>query len=70
MSAKSEVDFGCAVLILLFNLTVGTWSVIYLLEILGKHIGIGWAILIAAFVSEVTIPVAIVVWLLKLAGVL
>ena len=61
---------GCVLLILLTNITVGTWSVIYLLAAMGKHIAIGWAFLIALFVSEATIPVAVVVWLLKLAGVL
>jgi hypothetical protein len=61
---------GCILAIIAINVTIGTWSVIYLLDALGKHIGIGWAMLVALFVSEITVPVAIVVWLLKLAGVL
>ena len=61
---------GCFLLVIAANITVGTWSVIYLLEALGKHIAVGWALLIAFFVAEITVPVAIVVWLLKAAGVL
>lgn len=62
---------GCALIILIINLTVGGWSVIYLVEnLLHKAISWPWAILIGLFAGELTVPLAILVWLLKMAGVL
>lgn len=62
---------GCAGVILLLNVLFGGWSVNYLLaEFAGKTIPFLGAVLIGLFTGEVTIPVAIVVWLLKSFGVL
>ena len=62
---------GCWVAVLLINLTIGGWSVSYLLEsFTGKVIPFVGAALIGLIVGEISIPVAIVVWLLRLFGVL
>ncbi|MFA6309572.1 MAG: hypothetical protein WC677_07565 [Clostridia bacterium] len=68
---SSAVSCGCYLLIFAFNVLVGTWSVNYLLmQLLGKTIPVIGAILIALFAAEVTVPVAIIVWLLKAFGVM
>ena len=62
---------GCALIWLIFSFLIGAWSVNYLLlEFLNKTIPVLGAGLIAFFVGEFTIPVAIVVWLLHLFRVL
>jgi hypothetical protein len=40
------------------------------MQLLGKTIPVIGAILIALFAAEVTVPVAIIVWLLKAFGVM
>jgi hypothetical protein len=65
------VQCGCMILVILVNFIIGTWSVNYLLlEFLGKTIPAIGALLIGLVAGEVTIPVAIVIWLLKLFGVM
>jgi hypothetical protein len=65
------VQCGCWIVIVLFNVLVGAWSVNYLLlEFLGKMIPFWGAALIGLFVGEVSVPVALAVWLLKLFGVM
>jgi hypothetical protein len=64
---------GCFVWIavLVFNVLVGGWSVAYLLEFfLGKTIPFIGAMLIGLFTAELSVPVAIVVALLRYFGVL
>jgi hypothetical protein len=57
--------------IVLFNVLAGGWSVAYLLSIfLAKTIPFWGACLIGLFTAEITVPVAIVTWLLKAFGVL
>jgi len=59
------------VLFFLFNLFVGAWSVNYVLfAFLGKTLPFLGAMLIGLFAAEVSVPVAIVVWLLKAFGVM
>ena len=54
-------------LIFVFNVLVGGWSVVYLIEtFLAKTIPFWGAMLIGLFTAEFTVPVAVVVWLLKL----
>lgn len=70
-TSDSITTCAAYVIVFLFNMTVGTWSVNYLLaELAGKTIPLLGAALIALFAAEVSIPVAIVVWLLKAFGVL
>ena len=62
---------GCGILILIINIIIGTWSVNYLLLTLaGKTIPLIGAILIGMVAGELTIPAAIVVWLLKFFSIM
>lgn len=62
--------FGCGCL-LIVNLWLGTISVQYLVETyLHKAISWGWAALIGLAGGELTVPAAVVTWLLKHAGVI
>lgn len=57
---------GCVVALLVFNVWLGSWSVNYLLEFfLNKTIPFLGAALIGLFAGEVSIPVAVVVSVLK-----
>lgn len=60
---------GCFVLILLFNITIGAWSIIEILSWFGKSIPIFASILIGLFAGQISVPVAIVGYILKLFGV-
>ena len=62
---------GCLILsaMLVLNITVGAWSVGEILSWTGKNIPLWADTLIGLFVGEISIPVAIVGWLLKLFGV-
>lgn len=71
MSKTTSLPCGCLILVGVLNATIGWWSVTYLVEtLLHKAIAWPWALLIGLIAGEVTIPAAIVVWLLKVAGVL
>jgi len=74
MSNKDNSGFmscGCILLVLIFNLTLGGWSVNYLLVALGNSPIAFWgAALIGLFVGELSVPVAIVVAILTAFGVL
>lgn len=62
---------GCLIVILLLNLLIGAWSVNYLLSILLHTTIPFWgAAVIGLFGGEITIPAAIVVWVLHVCGVL
>ncbi len=68
---SSIFSCGCGFIILLFNLFIGGWSVNYLLLFfLDKTISGFGATLIGLFVGEFSIPVAVVIWLLKAFGAL
>lgn len=65
------IQCGCWVIILLCNLVFGGWSVNYLLDIFaGKVIPFFWAMVIGLFAGQFSIPVAVVVWILKMCEVL
>lgn len=69
--SNDVVQCGCWIVIVVFNIFVGAWSVNYLLlEFLGKTIPFLGAALIGLFAGEISVPVAIVVWLLKAFGVM
>lgn len=62
---------GCGLLIGLFYLLVGGWSVNYLLDFfLEESISFAGAVLLGLIVGEVSIPVAATVVILKWFGVL
>lgn len=64
------INCGCVLLLLAFNVFIGGWSVNYLLEFfLEKTIPFLGAAAIGLFVGELSVPVAIVVALLKHFGV-
>jgi hypothetical protein len=67
----SGEGIGCFVLIIVvaINLTIGAWSVNQILSWFGKDIPIIADIIIGLFVGEVSIPVAIIGWILKICGV-
>jgi hypothetical protein len=70
-SDMSSVTCGCYILVMVINLFVGGWSVNYLLQFfLEKTVSPIAAALIGLIVGEVSIPVAIVVAILKSLGVL
>lgn len=60
---------GCVIFVLLLNLIVGTWSSIEILSWFHKSIPLIGNIVIGIFAGEVTIPVAIVGWVLRLFGI-
>lgn len=65
--------FSCGTFlgIIVLNLLIGGWSVQYLCEVwLHKPISIGWATLMGLFLGEFTIPLAIVTWIAKKAGLI
>lgn len=70
-SDNSWFTCGCYSIILLLNLLFGGVSVNYLLEVfLSKTIPLFWAVVIGIFAGQFTIPVAVIVWVLKLTGVM
>lgn len=65
-STGTLIQCGCGALVTVFNLLAGGWSVDYLLSVFtGKVIPFGWAMLIGLFVGEASVPVAVVVAVLK-----
>jgi len=70
-SHSHSYSCGCVLLTLLFNLFIGGWSVNYLLLFFGsKTIPFIGAMLIGLFVGEISVPVAIVVAILRSFGIL
>lgn len=65
------LNCGCFSILIAFNLLIGGWSVNYLLQFfLGKTIPLLGAAVIGLFVAELSVPVAIVVAILQLFGIL
>ena len=61
---------GCMVAVLALNLIFGAMSVNYCLEsFMNKHLGFWVAGLLGFFFAEITIPLAIICWVLRLFGV-
>jgi hypothetical protein len=60
---------GCVLLVLALNLTVGIWSINYLLDtFVGARAATFPTILGAVLLGEITIPIAVFVWILESAG--
>ena len=73
MKSKNDYQYscGCYLMMLIFNIFVGGWSISYLLEIFASKIIPFWgSCLIGLFTAQVSVPVAIVIWLLKYFRVL
>lgn len=70
MKIKIE-NSGCLIVImlLLVNLSIGAWSVIEILSWFGKSIPLLGNVVIGLFAGQVSIPVAIVGWILRLFGI-
>lgn len=60
---------GCYVLILAFNLVTGGWGVAQILTWRGKDIPFFWDMVIGFFTAEITTPIAVVGWILRMCGV-
>lgn len=68
---NSLVSCGCGILLIAFNISIGSWSVNYLLGFfLDKTIPWIGAALIGLIAGEISVPVALVVWLLRAFGVM
>jgi hypothetical protein len=66
MSSKAKLPCGCYIAILIFNLLIGGMSMDYLLEVfLSKNIPFLADCVIGLIVAEISVPVAIVTWILK-----
>jgi len=67
---EQTTSWGCILVILAFNLIIGGWSVNYLLVVfVGKAIPFLAAALLGLIVGEFSVPVAIVVAVLRHFGV-
>lgn len=62
-------NWGCIVFIILANITIGAWSVGEILMWFGKSLPLWADALIGLIVAEVSVPVAIVGWILRVCGV-
>lgn len=70
MKKSIVANLGCFTLLILFNLGIGGWSANYLLAVfMDKTIPFLGAALIGLFVGEFSVPVAVVVALLRRFGV-
>jgi len=69
-SESSPGVCGCYLALFLFNVIVGGWSVNYLMVFfLDKTLPFLGVVLIGMFAAEVSVPVAIVIVILKFFGV-
>ena len=62
---------GCLgiIALLVLNITIGAWSIVEILSWFGKTIPTIASVALGLFVGEISIPVAIVGWILKVCGV-
>lgn len=62
---------GCCIviLVLLINISAGAWSVVEILSWFSKSIPLIGSAIIGLFVGEISIPIAIIGWILKIFGV-
>ena len=61
---------GCWLAVMIFNLFAGGWSVNYLLSVFAHKIPFFWAMIIGLVVGEISVPLAIVIGILKSFGVI
>lgn len=62
---------GCftVIAILLINISVGAWSISEILSWFGKSIPLIASIIIGLVAGEISIPIAIIGWILKICGI-
>ena len=58
-----------ALVILTINATIGAWSIIQILSWFGKSVPMIANIILGLFVGEISIPIAIVGYILKICGI-
>lgn len=62
---------GCMLAILLFNVVLGAWTFSYDLWVLAGKTAPWWANVICGLLGgEVTVPLALILWVLSAAGVI
>lgn len=66
---KNQVGCGTIIFIVLLNLSIGTWSVIEILSWFGKSIPVIASMVIGLFSGQISIPIAIVGYILRLFGI-
>ena len=60
----SGFSCGCMIVVIIINLVLGAWSVNYILPALGLDpVSTLPAVIIGMFAGEITIPLAIILWL-------
>ena len=64
------VFFLMTSVIILVNATLGAWSIIEILSWFGKTIPLVASIVIGLIAGEISIPIAIIGWILRICGVL
>ena len=67
---KRFVFFLMTSVIILVNATLGAWSIIEILSWFGKTIPLVASIIIGLIAGEISIPIAIIGWILRICGVL
>lgn len=67
---KRFVFFLMTSVIILVNATLGAWSIIEILSWFGKTIPLVASIVIGLIAGEISIPIAIIGWILRICGVL
>jgi hypothetical protein len=71
MKTESNINCGCGLVVLIFNLIVGTIATNFLISVFfGTVIPTFWAMVIGLIAGEVVVPLALVVWILKSLGVI
>ena len=70
MFIKNE-NAGCftVIVILLINLSIGAWSISEILSWFGESIPLIASVIIGLFAGEISIPIAIIGWVLRICGV-
>ena len=69
VAGQGNVSCGCMTMVLLFNALIGMWSVNEILFWFGKNIHWFWDLLIGLITAEISVPVAVVGWILRSLGV-
>ena len=64
------VFFLMTSVIILVNATLGAWSIIEILSWFGKTIPLVASVVIGLIAGKISIPIAIIGWILRICGVL
>ncbi|WP_297995472.1 hypothetical protein [uncultured Clostridium sp.] len=64
-----NASYYTIIVVLLINVSIGAWSISEILSWFGKSIPIMASIIIGLFAGEISIPIAIVGWVLKICGI-